>query len=533
MKKLIKVLSVFFIVMALIIPLCSLCAFADDGPSRTLTSDDLIYTVKNGKAVICGTITELSGNIVIPSKLDGYTVVGIDHLFSEYCENMTSLTLPATLKLLNLATFELGFPNLKEMHFASFKQYCEIDFKHKCILNPLLRFDLYAGGVKFKLNGDIVIPEGVEEIGTGAFCGIYMGIDSITVPTTLKKINEDAFYYTDTIPRLNVKDLTAWCKVEVSDPEAGIFYNDLYVGGTKVTDFEIPEGVTEIKGGVFSGCSGITSVTLTESVTKIDTMAFLNCSELKSVKIPDSVTTIGRFAFKGCSALTDIVIPESVTQIGEGAFESCSTLTNIELPSNIVRVNDSTFAGCRSLISVDIPAGVEKIGYMAFANCTALESVKISSGVTKICEEAFLNCDSLKTIVIPGTIKEIDDNAFKDSNNLAIVTLEDGVEQINDGAFADCANLKLINIPNSVTKIHENAFVRCNGLAIRTRADSYAYEFAKDTIQIILVEDKAEAEVSLPDVADEPKTSPLWYIIPICAVVVIAVISLVIVTKKK
>ena len=43
-------------------------------------------------------------------------------------------------------------------------------------------------------------------------------------------------------------------------------------------------------------------------------------SGVTEVVIPDSVTAIGEGAFSGCSSLTSIVIPDRVTAIGAGAF---------------------------------------------------------------------------------------------------------------------------------------------------------------------------------------------------------------------
>ena len=39
--------------------------------------------------------------------------------------------------------------------------------------------------------------------------------------------------------------------------------------------------------------------------------------------VPDGVTEIGGWAFEGCSGLTDVVIPNSITEIGEHAFAYC------------------------------------------------------------------------------------------------------------------------------------------------------------------------------------------------------------------
>ncbi len=56
------------------------------------------------------------------------------------------------------------------------------------------------------------------------------------------------------------------------------------------------------------------------------------CSSLTSITIPNSVTSIGSGAFSGCSSLTSITIPNSVTSIGWAAFYDCSKLAVIRVP---------------------------------------------------------------------------------------------------------------------------------------------------------------------------------------------------------
>ena len=91
----------------------------------------------------------------------------------------------------------------------------------------------------------------------------------------------------------------------------------------------IPNSVTEIGVGAFSGCSSLTSVTIPSSVTTIWHSAFYGCSSLTSVTIPNSVTTIGEEAFRDCSSLTSITIPNSVTTIGVEAFSGCKNIKQI------------------------------------------------------------------------------------------------------------------------------------------------------------------------------------------------------------
>ena len=50
---------------------------------------------------------------------------------------------------------------------------------------------------------------------------------------------------------------------------------------------------------------------------------------LTSITIPNSVTNIGDGAFSGCSGLTSVTIPNSVTSIGRDAFSDCNSIKKL------------------------------------------------------------------------------------------------------------------------------------------------------------------------------------------------------------
>ena len=100
-----------------------------------------------------------------------------------------------------------------------------------------------------------------------------------------------------------------------------------FYGCSSLSSIEIPGSVMEIGDYAFSGCSSLSSIKLPDSVRSIGDYAFSGCSSLSSIEIPGSVTSIGDCAFSGCSSLSSIEIPGSVTSIGYSAFSGCDKLT--------------------------------------------------------------------------------------------------------------------------------------------------------------------------------------------------------------
>ena len=157
-----------------------------------------------------------------------------------------------------------------------------------------------------------------------------------------------------------------------------------FVGENQLTYVSIPNSVTEIGHGAFSG-NLLTSVTFSDNIirigqgafsdnqlvcvsippnlTKLENMTFQN-NKLTSLTIPDSVTSIDQFVFSG-NQLTEIIIGNKVTIIWEGAFWG-NKLTNITIPNSIKEIGSRAFWD-NELLSITIGANV-KIWFEAFDN---------------------------------------------------------------------------------------------------------------------------------------------------------------------
>ena len=168
----------------------------------------------------------------------------------------------------------------------------------------------------------VTIPKSVTEIGNYAFC-VCRSLTSITIPDSVTKIGYGAFS-----------------------------------GCSSLTSVTIPNSVTCIEDEAFLGCSRLTA--FYGKFASADNRCLIVEGVLKSFApaglteytIPNSVTEIGYSAFSGCSSLASIFIPNSVTKIGESAFRDCSSLAIVTIPNSVTNIGYLAFSDCRSLKTI-------------------------------------------------------------------------------------------------------------------------------------------------------------------------------------
>ena len=400
----------------------------------------------------------------------------------------------------------------------------------------------------------IEIPQNVTSISNQAFkeCS---SLTSINIPGKVESIGSRAFEGCNNLTKVIVEDIISWCNLVCYDNPLNRAHHLYSDNNTEIKDLVIPNGVTSLWAGAFSGCSELTSITIPASVNNIAGTPFSGCLNLtminidsnnetyespagsksiieKSTKtlvagcensiIPNGVVSIGTSAFLGCSSLSSIEIPNSVQSIGASSFSGCNNLSSIEIPNSVqsigafafqgcnfksviingpASIGEKAFYGCNSLQSVTL-SNIKSIGVSTFEGCSALTSIDLPNTITSIGGLAFQNCTSLSSIVIPRSVTSVGGSVFYGCTGLESATIEGttvGYQQ-----FYGCKNLESIVLSNNVTSIGNNAFIGCTSLTsvnIPRSVSSIGSAAFNNCSNLLLVVSENEDPTNINDIA--------------------------------
>ena len=340
---------------------------------------------------------EYSGNVVIPEKIkyDGqsYNVTSIENNAFYGCKEMTSISLPNTIKEIYRYSFE-GCDNLTSVHISDLSAWCKIDYMGEpSSTNPLeYAHHLFLNGKEIT---ELNIPSDITSIKKYAFSGAQY-ITKVTFPKNLTSIGREAFKYSG-LTEVNIPDGVT----ELS------FCTFAYSNLIKAS---IPNSVTVIGEESFKNCVNLESIEIGTGLNKIKYNAFTGCEKLSSVYITDleawnnhgqffdSPFKYGANLYLNGELVTELIIPNTITTINNKIFENIPSITSVFIPNSVISIGDNAFYGCTNLNSVDISNSVTSIGSGAFSSCKNLVNVKIGSGIKTIGNYAFGNCKSLKTM---------------------------------------------------------------------------------------------------------------------------------------
>lgn len=466
-KKLLSTLLALVLVLSAV-------PFAGFGAGAIEIEGDYRFSTYNGTAMITDYAGD-SAEVIIPETLGGCTVTRIYENAFRNCKNVTSITIPATVKAIDREAFYNASDIITTIKFAENSQ--------------------------------------LETIGKSAFFGLR-GLTSITIPASVTDIGFEAFGACAGLTAINVE--AGNTKYVSSD---GVLFNIdktqliQYPASKDATSYTIPASVKKIETYAFSSSSNLSVVNFEENnaLEDMGDYIFGGCKSLKSVTIPKGVTEIGLIPFGGCVSLesinveqgnkkyfsvdgvlmstdkegislvkypegkkdTSYTVPANVNNINYGAFVECENLVALDCEANsqLETIGSEAFEACYALTSVSLPKSLTSLEGAVFLGCRALKTVEFEEGcrLEAINGYTFYECKKLEKITVPASVKSIGMFAFGACAKLSTIDFEKGsqLKKISTQAFYESA-ITSITIPASVSEIGTYAFSRCYNLTAAT-----------------------------------------------------------------
>ena len=318
-----------------------------------------------GESAFVGTL--LSGVLDLPEGIE--TINGFGGT------RITSIIFPSSLVKIGAGCFEnckqlggpLNFPeNLSEIGTAAFKSCDMLDAE---IVFPNSLVDLGHSVFEYsnKIRGDIILPKSLKKVPYGLFNGT--SITSVLLHEGIIEIEGMAF---------------CWCEKLKGE-------------------IHLPSTLLRIGDDAFAYSQISGSLILPDDLVYLGAGAFAQCPRLSGiVTIPEGVEIIEGGTFSGCSQLEGIVLPSSLSVISAHSFEDCFMIGSIvSYAPNPPRIDDAAFNGvAKDNFAVEVPENSVQnysfaVGWNEFERITAHHNLSISRRLYKT-----LNPSESRTFVL-------------------------------------------------------------------------------------------------------------------------------------
>jgi len=174
-----------------------------------------------------------------------------------------------------------------------------------------------------------------------------------------------------------------------------------------IQNIELPKNITSIGDFAFEGLNGVFEIEQPAYLYRLGRCAFKDCDNLTKFKLTARMTDIKSGVFAGCTRLTELTVNNaSVNSLNDGylvntAGEVLGYLRN----SVYCDVKNRTVYSSET--SATIPDGMLNIGGYTFYNITTAAEVTIPSSVTTIDDEAFINATNLSRITNMANFEQV------------------------------------------------------------------------------------------------------------------------------
>ena len=373
----------------------------------------------------------------------------------------------------------------------------------------------------------VIIPEGVEKIGSYAFANLT-ALEEIVFPSTLQAIEYGAFYGCSSLEKITFSGEN---HLQIINQNA--FENCDLQG---IVDLSAACVISDY---AFAGNMDLEGFTTSDALLSIGQYAFAGCKSLKDATIESAKVKYGAYAFTGCEALESFYVNAAV--VPEGMFYEAKNLTKVTIGPDVNDIGEFAFRTTK-VETFEIASGnkayqVQTADYILSADGSTIVAVSPNfrgeftaeqlggAKVTAIADGAFSHNTKITSVILPE-ITSIGDYGFGSSEAIASVTLGN-LTHIGEYAFFETAltempaftaeteigkyafaftDLLSVTIPNNMV-IEEGVFSECLKLETVVIGDDvtigdYAFNVSVDqayTVESYTEEIEVVGAVAVPD----------------------------------
>ena len=396
-----------------LLSLCALCLGLGSCKKSSIGADGLKYTLtEDGEGYVVSAVDAVTvADLVIPATYKEKPVLEIKGFAFEEQEGITSVTVPASVKVIGAHAF-YGCGSLETIHFAE--------------------------------------NSALASIGSYAFAECH-GLSALTIPASLEEMGRGAFQRCSSLQTVTFEEEG---RLEVVGDYA--FFE---CRGLENVTFATEGVLTYIDENAFLGCESLTSVTIPASVEEIGRHAFYKCTALEEIRFEEEsgLTAIWDEAFAYCESLSSLTLPNRKVDLYRGAFSYCKGLTDVTVPHENSYLYHAVFRGCESLETLTLPFvgagkwaswsgallgyhfGTYKMNDLGVYDMEenlndyvpdSLKTVVITCD-THVSRRAFTQCHSITEIHLPSSITWIGGDAFRECESLVAIHFGGTMEEWN------------------------------------------------------------------------------------------------------
>ena len=207
------------------------------------------------------------------------------------------------------------------------------------------------------LTGNIVIPDSVVFVGNNSFgeseqtdCG------TLTLGNSVKYIDNSAFTKRNFSGNLIIPDSVEYIG-------NWVFTTPAFTNGT----WTLGSGLKYLGDASLSNiCSGNSGTLFIPAQLDARDTAF-GYNTFSKVEFEEGTTVIPARIIRDSKSVTEVVLPAGVETIGTGAFSGCEQLSRVAVPESVTTINTDAFNGT-DLSGVYLSASISSLGVRAFEN---------------------------------------------------------------------------------------------------------------------------------------------------------------------